>query len=60
MDAGMLRYHALWAYAGLSALLLALDKIPLPDVQAAIALLAPLGLVIAADIAKHRADSKSK
>ena len=58
MEQGMLRYHALWAYTGLAALLLALDKIPLPDVQAAIALLAPIGLVIAADIAKHRAESK--
>jgi hypothetical protein len=31
---GSLRYHALWAYTGISALALVLDKIPLPDVQA--------------------------
>lgn len=51
---GSLRYHALWAYTGISALALVLDKIPLPDVQALGVVLGPLGGVILADIVKHR------
>jgi len=53
---GSLRYHALWAYTGISAIALLLDKIPLPDVQALSVVLGPLGGVILADIVKHRND----
>ena len=54
MELGDLRYHALWAYTGLTALLTVTDKLPLGTVEAAVAILAPIGLVIAADIAKYR------
>ena len=49
-----LRYYALGAYTGLIALFVALDKIEL-DVNTAIAILAPIALVIGADMVKHKA-----
>ena len=50
---GNLRYYALGAYTGLTALFVALDKIPL-DSNTIIALLGPITLVLGADIVKHR------
>lgn len=60
VELGSLRYHALWCYTGLIALFVALDKISLTDYQAAIVVLAPIALVMAADVAKYRALLKSK
>ncbi len=48
-----LRYYALAAYTGLVALFVGLDKIPLND-NTAIAILAPIALVISADMIKNR------
>ena len=48
-----LRYYALAAYTGLIALFVGLDKLPI-DQNTAIALLAPIGLVIGADMIKHK------
>jgi len=53
--AANLRYYALGAYAGLIALFVGLDKIALDDTTA-IAILAPIALVVGADIVKHRND----
>ena len=50
-----LRYFALGAYAGLVALFVLLDKIALDDTTA-IALLAPIAILVGADIIKHRND----
>ena len=50
---GNLRYYALGAYTGLLALFIGLDKITL-DENTAIALLAPIALVLGADMIKHR------
>tara|TARA_R110002012_G_scaffold168585_1_gene332116 strand:- start:445 stop:636 length:192 start_codon:yes stop_codon:yes gene_type:complete len=51
---GRLRYHALWAYVGIVAPAFLLDKLPLTDLQGIAAILAPLALVLTADIVKHR------
>lgn len=56
MTDGNLRYYALGAYTGLIALWSVLDKIPLNE-NTAIALLAPIGILIGADYLKHRNDS---
>lgn len=53
-QAGRLRYHALWAYTALAGVFTVLDKIPLDDFQAVVALLAPIALVITADLIKNR------
>lgn len=50
-----LRYWGLGFYAGLVALWTALDKIPLNE-GTALALLAPIAAVFAADMIKHKAD----
>ena len=52
--AGRLRYHALWAYTILAGVFVGLDKVPLDDFNAAVAILAPIALVITADIIKNR------
>jgi len=54
--ANNLRYYALGAYTGLVALFTALDKISFDDPTTAIALLAPIAIVIGADYAKHKND----
>ena len=56
MSAGNLRYWGLGFYTGLLALWTALDKIQL-DQNTAIALLAPIAVVIGADYMKHRNDN---
>lgn len=48
-----LRYYALGAYTGLVALWTATQQIPLNETTAT-ALLAPIALVVGADILKHR------
>jgi len=48
-----LRYYALGAYTGLIALFVVLDKIEL-DATTAAAILAPIAVVLGADILKHR------
>lgn len=53
VETGKLRYWALGFYSGLVALFVALDKIPL-DQNTAIAVLAPVAAVLAADIVKHK------
>ena len=55
MDTGNLRYYALGAYTGLLALFVVLDKIEL-DTTTAVAILAPIAVVLGADIVKHRTD----
>lgn len=55
---GSLRYHALWAYAAIVAPAILLDKIIVNDVNSFAAVLAPVALVITADIIKHRNDVK--
>lgn len=55
--AGNLRYYALGAYTGLVALWTAMGQIPL-DQNTAIALLAPVGILIGADYAKHKNDKQ--
>jgi hypothetical protein len=52
--AGRLRYHALWAYTAIVAPAFLLDKLPITDIQGLAAILAPLALVLAADVAKNR------
>jgi len=52
--AGRLRYHALWAYTAIVGMSIGLDKLPLNDFQALITVLAPIALVITADIVKNR------
>tara|TARA_R110002167_G_scaffold100958_3_gene263296 strand:- start:1207 stop:1392 length:186 start_codon:yes stop_codon:yes gene_type:complete len=52
--AGRLRYHALWAYAGLVGLFVGLDKIPIDDLTSLAAVLAPVAFVITADVIKNR------
>ena len=53
-----LRYFALAAYTGLSALLIGLDKVDVTDPTVAIALLGPIAVVLGADIVKHRNTTK--
>ena len=52
---GNLRYYALGAYTGLLALFVLFDKIEL-DATTAIAALAPIAVLIGADVVKHRND----
>ena len=54
MELGKLRYHALWGYIGIVALLIALKPTIFDSIEAIAGILAPIGLVIAADIVKHR------
>jgi hypothetical protein len=54
--AGNLRYYGLGAYTGLIALFTLLDKIVF-DQTTAIALLAPIVVIISADYLKHKSDS---
>jgi len=52
-----LRYYGLAAYTGLVALFVGLDKLDISDTTVAVAVLAPIAIVITADIYKHRADT---
>jgi hypothetical protein len=54
--AGNLRYYGLGAYTGLVALWTGMGQIPL-DQNTAIALLAPVAILIGADYAKHKSDN---
>ncbi|MBT6331808.1 MAG: hypothetical protein HOJ33_04110 [Gammaproteobacteria bacterium] len=58
MSAGNLRYYGLGIYGGLVALWTGLDKIALDD-TVAVALLAPIALLIGADYVKHKSDNKA-
>ena len=58
MSNGNLRYYGLGIYGGLVALRTGLDKIALDD-SVAIALLAPIAVIIGADYAKHKDDNKA-
>jgi len=58
MSNGNLRYWGLGIYGGLVALWTGLDKIALDD-SVAIALLAPIAVIIGADYAKHKDDNKA-
>lgn len=53
-----LRYFGLAAYTALVALFVGLDKVDISEPTIAAALLAPIALVITADIYKHRSDKK--
>jgi hypothetical protein len=53
---GNLRYYALGAYTGLVALFTITDKISFDDPTTAIALLAPIALLVGADVIKHRSN----
>jgi len=53
---GYLRYLGLGLYSGLAALFVALDKLDISDPTVAAAVLAPIALVITADIYKHKSD----
>ena len=55
---GALRYHALYAYTGLVALFVALDKIAIDSIQDIALVLSPIGLLLGADVIKHRSDKK--
>lgn len=57
MALGNLRYYGLGAYTGLIALWTGTNQIPL-DQNTAIALLAPIAVLIGADYVKHRNDTK--
>jgi predicted branched-subunit amino acid permease len=52
--AGRLRYHALWAYTALVGLFVGLDKVPVDDTQGLALVLAPIGLILTADVIKNR------
>ena len=54
VDSGKLRYWGLGFYTGLVALFTALDKIDVSQPEEAGALLAPIALVVTADIYKHK------
>lgn len=54
---GSLRYHALWAYAIFITSTVLLDKIVLATEQAVAVIVAPIALVITADLIKHRNDT---
>tara|TARA_R110000796_G_scaffold31247_1_gene83095 strand:+ start:141 stop:314 length:174 start_codon:yes stop_codon:yes gene_type:complete len=56
MSSGNLRYYGLGAYTGLVALFTLLDKIVF-DQTTAVAILAPIAIVIGADYIKHKNDS---
>lgn len=49
-----LRYFALLAYTGLAGLFVGLDKVDVSDPTIAIALLAPIAVILGADVVKHR------
>lgn len=53
---GSLRYHSLWAYTGIVAGMIFLDKIALTADNAVI-VLAPIVGILSADYWKHRNDS---
>lgn len=53
-----LRYYALGAYTGLVALWSALGTLQVSNETVAAAVLAPIALVIGADIVKHRESLK--
>ena len=55
-DRGYLRYLGLGLYAGLLALFVSLDKLDISDPTIAVGALAPIALVITADIYKHKSD----
>lgn len=52
--AGRLRYHALWAYAALVGVFVGLDKVSIQDTQALVLLLAPVAMILTADVIKNR------
>jgi hypothetical protein len=58
MSNGNLRYYGLGAYTGLVALFTVLDKIVF-DQTTAIALLAPIAIVIGADYLKHKNETSA-
>ena len=51
---GRLRYHALWAYVLIVLPSILLDKIEVSTVEGLTLVLAPIALVITADIIKNR------
>jgi len=53
---GSLRYHSLWAYTGIVAGMIFLDKIAL-TAENAVIVLAPIVGLMGADYMKHRNDS---
>ena len=53
-----LRYYGLAAYTGLTALFVGLDKVDISDPIVATALLAPIVIVLTADIYKHKDNKK--
>ncbi len=55
MSSGNLRYYALGAYTGLVSLWTATNQIELNETTA-VALLAPIAIVIGADYLKHKND----
>ena len=55
-DRGYLRYLGLGLYSGLVALFVSIDKLDISDPTIAGAVLAPIALVITADIYKHKND----
>jgi hypothetical protein len=58
MSNGNLRYYGLGAYTGLIALFTLLDKIVF-DQTTAIALLAPIVVIISADYLKHKNETSA-
>jgi hypothetical protein len=52
---GSLRYHSLWAYTGIIAGMIFLDKIAL-TAETAVIVLAPIVGLIGADYYKHKSD----
>ena len=56
MELGKLRYHALWGYIGVISLLIVMKPEIFNTIESIAGILAPIGLVIAADLAKHRAN----
>ena len=52
---GSLRYHSLWAYTGIIAGMIFLDKLEL-TAETAVIVLAPIVGLIGADYMKHRND----
>lgn len=53
-QAGRLRYHALWAYTAVVTLAIGLDKVIVDDINTLALILAPIALVITADVIKNR------
>ncbi len=49
-----LRYYALGAYTLLAGLFVGLDKIDISDPTIAIAVLAPVAVILGADVIKHK------